>query len=677
MSGDIFVAAVNRLRLGLAKSAARAGYDRLGSIPAAMTFRQWVDDLGAKGLKVDGLPFTLNDRPALAALYDAIPTTIEDARRCSLAVMKGAQMGMTVWEMLADIYMALKFEPAVIGMFLPSRELAADKSDRRFMRVLRTIPTLYDRLVQRMQGDAMTKIGEGNKLTRVMGESTFLFLWTTSATQTESRPMDILSFDEVQEMDLADIDRTMERMSASRIRYTLLLSTANVPERDIHYWFLQGTQNAWHTMCGGCGRETDLSLHWAGPNGRMLVVDYNTGQHPGAPMNDWVYICPHCKAWIPDPQRGRFIELNPGAGVVSYHYSQIISPTITPRDMAEAWRRADTGDRRKSFFNRKLGRPYVDPEQMPLTMADCLAASAEGVRLGLKWQTSGQCCYMGIDQMGSFNCVIIKTRHPDGRQAVVHIEAVYDHDPFARCDVLMKQYDVAMCVVEQLPNANDARRFANRWRGRVFLADYAGDYKADMIVWGDQVSRSDRKTAEEDRSRYQVRLQQYKAMQSSLHRIKELGCVFPDPAGLEAEWRVGVERKTVLLLRDAVYVHFTRTALVVEEDDDTRNRRAKVVKLGMDPHWSFANMLCDVAWSRAHGTGVLIVADSKADHAADELAMRNPGLPVQVVEMVRAGSAPETCGACTNCRAGACEERGFTVGLADPACDFFIPTSHG
>jgi hypothetical protein len=52
-------------------------------------------------------------------------------------------------------------------------------------------------------------------------------------------------------------------------------------------------------------------------------------------------------------------------------------------------------------------------------MAHCDAAEAAGKALGLVWETSGRDCYMGIDQMGGWNAVIIKRRLPDGRQAVV------------------------------------------------------------------------------------------------------------------------------------------------------------------------------------------------------------------------------------------------------------------
>src|ERR1700730_1993360 len=92
---------------------AGAGYARPASIPPEMTFLEWCRDLAAKGLEVDARPFTLDDRPSLIPLYEAIPSTIEQAARRTVVLMKGAQLGATVWEMLADLYMAIKFEPAV------------------------------------------------------------------------------------------------------------------------------------------------------------------------------------------------------------------------------------------------------------------------------------------------------------------------------------------------------------------------------------------------------------------------------------------------------------------------------------------------------------------------------------------------------------------------------------
>jgi hypothetical protein len=628
-----------------------AGLDRIqrdargaSSIPQEQSFLQWCETLAADGMRVDGIPFDLSDRPSLKPLYEAIPTARGDGTRRTLVLMKASQMGATVWEMLANIYMALKWQPVVIGLFLPDQATAGDKSERRFMRILRSVPEAYRQMTTRTAPDGkVARVGEGNVLTRIMGESAFLFLWTTGRITTESRPMDVESLDEVQEMTLEQIDKVYERMSASRVRFRLMLSTANVPDSDIDFWYKQGTRQAWHTQCPTCRAETDLAQHWPG------CCLYNDGQIADAPLHDWCYVCPACGGWLADTQRGRFIAANPGATIDSYHVSQIVSPTITPRDMAEAWNRAVTGDQRKTFYNRKLGLPYVDREQLPVTMADCLACVAEGMALGLQWDLDGRDTYMGVDQMGGFNAVIIKRRLADGRQAVVHCEAVFDNDPFARCSQLMRQYGVTLCVVEQLPNVNDARRFANEHSGRVYLAGYSGDPKADMLVWGDQITRSDRKTAEQDRTRYTVNLQQYKAMQASLFRIRNRHCLFPDPALLEQEVLERGERKRINLVSDWVFVHFTKTALVVEQDEETRTPKPKVVKIGLDPHFSFANMLCDVGWARNHGMSSFILPEvpKLETPLATRMERAMPGLPKPVLAMVdehRYG----TCGGCEN-----------------------------
>jgi hypothetical protein len=650
------------------------GASELTSIPEDLTFLQWCNGLAASGLKVDGIPFTLDDRPSLRPLYEAVPTTVEEARRQTLVLMKAAQMGATTWQMLAVVYMTLKFSPVVIGAFLPDQATAGDISERRFMRIVRTIPEAYQRLITRVAPDgSLLKVGEGNILTRIMQESAVLFLWTSGKLTTESRPMDVVTYDEVQGMSLEEIDRVYERMSASRIRFRLMLSTSNVPEMDIDFWYKHGTRSAWHVECQHCNAMSDLSQFWP------ECCVYNLGQIADAPMLDWVYVCPECASWIQDTQRGRYIAANPDASVKSWHVSQIQSPMITARDMAEAWNRAVTGDQRKTFYNRKLGLPYIDKEQLPVTMADCLACVQDGLALGLTWQQGGSDTYMGVDQMGGYNAVIIKRRLPDNRQAVVHVEAVFDINPFERCGQLMRDFGVSMCCVEQLPNVNDARRFANEFRGRVYLGWYSGA-DTDMYTWGDMATRSDRKTSEEDRTRFTVALQQYKAMQASLFRIKNRHCLFPDPALLEQEVIERGERKRINLVRDWVFGHFCKTALVVEQDEETRKPKPKVVKLGIDPHFSFANMLCDTAWARIHGASSFIMPqglegfDPPKTPAAQQMERDMPGLPRNVLAMVDA-QPPSTCGRCMNASADGrrCELRLLGISSSDASCDLYEP----
>jgi|GEM_PF-3233921 len=112
-------------------------------IPGDMSFTQWCEKLGEDGMKVDGGAFTLKNRPAMRFLYDLIPTNPPDAFNKILVLQKCAQVGFTVLEMLACIYMALKWPP---GMYLPYMTLARIKSDKRFMPIVRTVPVAYNML---------------------------------------------------------------------------------------------------------------------------------------------------------------------------------------------------------------------------------------------------------------------------------------------------------------------------------------------------------------------------------------------------------------------------------------------------------------------------------------------------------------------------------------------------
>ena len=76
----------------LAELERRTGFriDKKEVIPAGMTFRLWCEKLGREGLLVDGKPFTLDDRPAMAWIYDQVPCTEDEAYRYMLVLMKCA-----------------------------------------------------------------------------------------------------------------------------------------------------------------------------------------------------------------------------------------------------------------------------------------------------------------------------------------------------------------------------------------------------------------------------------------------------------------------------------------------------------------------------------------------------------------------------------------------------------
>ena len=623
------------------------------------TFIQWCERLEGEGLKVDGHPFTLSDRPAMRFIYEQIPSTVEEAFGKTTVIMKCTQVGFTVMEMLAMIYLALRFSPAKIGMFMPSQMLASGKSSKRFMPIVRTVPDVYNLMVTKKEHGG--KGDEGNVLTREMGESLFHFLWTSGKTATESFPMDVISFDEVQEMAIADMEKTKERLSASKLRYTLMGSTANWPDSDIHWWYKRGTQHQFHTKCPHCGAGHVLDDHF--PD----CVGYDPE------TRDYRYRCISCRGWISDSQAGDWIAKDPEARITSVHFPQFLSPTISAREIIEAYHNADD---MKNFFNRKLGKPYTDPSQVPVNLEMLNECAELGMAAGLVWKTSAYGTFMGIDQMGAFNVVIIKERMRDGRQAVIHLEYIFNPDPFDRCDDLMEQYGVQCCVVETLPNYNDAKRFAQRHLGKVFLAGY-GKIEDEMMRWGDtpKFNASDRRTSDEERDQYTVTLDQYKCMQVSMARFQKRMCLFPDPKALVQEVLEKGQRKMVPVCKDLAFLHFTRTALIAEQDEEEKKFKRRVVKVGLDPHTSYANMLCDIAWARAFGTSTFLMPDVDAPkelQGETRAVVEAHHAGVKAIEQINLvnDSNEATCGRCRfrDPETNRCREIQATVRPQDPSC---------
>lgn len=651
-------------------------------IEPGTTFRQWCEKLGADGMKVDGKPFTLDDRPAMAWIYDQVPSTEDDAYRLVLVLMKCAQVGFTVMEMLATIYLGLRFGPAIVGMFLPDMNLAGLKSTERFMPIVRSVPSVHALMTQEASDGSGRKSGEGNVNRRRINEALFVFSWTSGRSTTESVPMDILSFDEVQEMTLEQLEKTVERLSASKIRFTLMGSTANWPEADIHHWYLRGSQYQFHTECPTCGSRKPLDDYF--PD----CIKWD------AARDVYRYVCPNGH-WIDDTQRGEWIAANPGADkpinydlpkkerplrIRSIHFPQFLSPTISAGEIMDSYNSATD---MKNFFNRKRGKPYLDPSQVPVTLAHLSACVAAGQAAGIKWKSRASGAYMGIDQMGNFNVHVIKERLPDGRQATIHVEETYDEDPFARSSELMDLYGIAVCVVEINPNYNDAKKFANRHPGRVFICNSFGMMEEGMIQWGDapKLDVSERRTDEEARDRYTLRMDQFKCMQVSMARFTSSMCLFPDPQELVQEV-VDKGVKQVVAVLPRAFHHFTKTALVNEiskEDEKAgikRYRRA-VKKIGIDPHFSYANMLCDVAFARAHGTSTFIIPQLPTPRSADHMGPNAslPALLPHVAALVEQSlPSGDRCGRCCafNSETGMCEDRQMIVKPADPGCMMFV-----
>jgi hypothetical protein len=112
---------------------------------------------------------------------------------------------------------------------------------------------------------------------------------------------------------------------------------------------------------------------------------------------------------------------------------------------------------------------------------------------------------MGVDQGKHLHFVIGKKGKKKGGEVIYigEIKGNNNQDPnddsgWKELDAFMKRFKVGRCVVDAMPSKKNARAFADRFPGRVFLCYYndnqKGSYKwneAEMIVQGDRTESLD------------------------------------------------------------------------------------------------------------------------------------------------------------------------------------------
>jgi hypothetical protein len=328
-------------------------------------------------------------------------------------------------------------------------------------------------------------------------------------------------------------------------------------------------------------------------------------------LPDVFWVCPSCGDPIINPTDGKWITHYPEVKSIGWHIPQILSPRQSAAKIFTAFIEATDIT---EFYNSKLGIPHISREAQIVDL-DILRSTVDPE---LRWAaTTGQYprnCAMGIDQMLGFNVVVIRKWGPvsdEGRREshLVHLEWIanpdeVDFNPWKRCYELMKQFDVAYCVADALPNGNDALAFANDpdLKGRVFLADYSFEAQKgeDICVWGDRIIKDKNRKADGDiKSKYRVRISRYHAIEWNLMRYVTRTKRQPHERGLIA----AIPDKRKRMQREFICAEFWKHLMAVARRkhvlDETQDKFKMVFEnVGLDPHFLHADLYCELALTR-------------------------------------------------------------------------------
>jgi hypothetical protein len=383
---------------------------------------------------LDGRPFVFDKHEYLREIYnDEHP---------HIVLEKAAQLGCTTWAILRALYNARWKNYKGILYLFPSRTDTLDFSKSRIAPLITENPESIGDWIRDTDAAGIKQIC-----------NTFLYLrGMQSRVGLKSIPVDLVVFDELDEAPQRSVDLAMERMGHSEYKEVIKLSNPTIPDYGINREIQLTDQKYWLLKCLACGEwvclEETVNLK------QMTIgcfIEKSTGVYLG---------CPKCKSPL-NPDQGEWVAKKPG--VIErrgYHLTQLFSQYVDPGKLLEKLR---TTQHIQEFCNLNLGIAHVEAENR-LTVEEVLdRCGGEGIVDSDKGP-----CSMGVDQGKDLHVLVGKNRI-DGRGQIIHMGIYKD---WSDLDRLMKNFNVACCVVDALPETRNARAFAERHKGRVYMSYY-------------------------------------------------------------------------------------------------------------------------------------------------------------------------------------------------------------
>lgn len=395
--------------------------------------------------------------------------------------MKGAQLGVTEVAINRALYVLDKMHRDVLYV-LPTSKNASDFSKARFSTALKLSPYLNSIFTDTNTVEL-----------KQAGPNVLYIRGSRGDSNLKSIPVSELILDEVDEMDQKQVWLALERLSGQLEKHVWGISTPTIPNRGIHKLYLTSTQEHFVFQCPCCGRWTELT--W--PDCIEIIGEtvHDTRCHES-------YLkCKECggrlehqakPGWLA-AAKWQSVNRDGNPDIRGFHISQLYSFTVTPGDLVVAHFRG-LGDEaaNKEFHNSKLGLPFLgENAQITDTMIDaCLKNhtinDARPVIGGSRLIT------MGVDQGKTNYASVVEWFVEPGND--INASAVgkllwfgkFMEEEWSTLDQLMREWQILACVVDADPNINEARRFARRFHGYVYLCRYRRGQTAKEISMSEE-----------------------------------------------------------------------------------------------------------------------------------------------------------------------------------------------
>jgi hypothetical protein len=456
---------------------------------------------------LDGQPFNFHRHEYLRGPYeDDHPHQVE---------LKATQMGCTTRAMLKALHGSRYRGYKGILYLFPSRTDVLDFSRSRISPLIDANPDSIGGWIRDTDSAGLKQVW-----------NSFLYLrGMQSRVGLKSIPVDFLILDELDEAPQNAMDMAWERMAHSEFREVLKLSNPTLPDYGIDKAFQETDQKYWFLKCPKCSHFTCLEDTF--PECLLEV---------GGRV---IRACERCKSEL-NPAVGEWVAKRPSiTDKRGYHYSQLFSQYVEPSEILHQFR---TTNNLQDFYNLKIGIAYVEAENR-LSVEEVLALCDND---GIASSDHGP-CYMGVDQGRDLHVVIGK-KHPGKAGKLIHL-GIYKE--WEELDRLIKAFKVSRAVVDALPETRNARAFAERHRGKVYLCFYQ-EHRKGQYAWN-----------EKDLT---VACNRTESLDASHNEVMNGELILP--------------KECVITREFAKHLH--NVAKKLEEDEETGSKRYVYVRLGAD-----------------------------------------------------------------------------------------------
>jgi len=394
--------------------------------------------------------------------------------------MKGAQLGIT--EILINLaFYTIDMLRKDVLYVLPTRGNASDFSKSRFNTALKLSPYL-DRVFTDTNSIEIKQAGS----------NTLYIRGSRGDSNLKSIPVSVLLLDELDEMSQRAINLALTRLDGQLDKHVWGISTPTVPDYGIHELYKDSTQEQFIFKCPCCGRLTRLI--W--PDCVEIIGE---GVHDIRCKESFLK-CKECGGKLHQEAKPEWLgkakwevgNANGNTDIRGFNISQLYSYTVSPGELVTAHFKGYGNEAANvEFHNSKMGQPFIG-DGARITETDVEACIKGHSKEDARPTGGNRIITMGVDQ-GKWNYVEVTEWFFDrfdhdlnvAAKAKVLFETKFHEENWNFLDEMMREWQVHACVIDADPQIMEARRFARRFPGYVWLCRFRRGVTAKEISVSD------------------------------------------------------------------------------------------------------------------------------------------------------------------------------------------------